>query len=182
MDESMCGGALRIDSIRLPSGGRLGLTNCPGRRGLDGAGRQWQRDLADDLAAIELWGAGLVVTFIEDWEFAKLGIPGLSRAARGRAFAWRHVPIADLSTPAGQSLALWDRVEREVAALLQRGESVVFHCAAGLGRSGTMAALILIDRFAMAPAEAISLVRSSRPGAIESEAQESFLMKVATRR
>lgn len=181
MDDSMCSGPLRIDAIKLPSKGELGLTNCPGRCGVDGAGRHWRRDLADDLSAIEAWGAGLLVTFVEDQEFARLGVPGFGVAARGRSFAWRHVPIPDMCTPEGASQKLWSVAASDVATLLRKGGRVVFHCAGGLGRSGTMAALVLIETFGMMPSAAISLVRSHRRGAIESEAQEAFLDRAAER-
>ena len=165
---------LRIDMVDAPVGGRIGLTSCPGRNGVDDAGRVWRRDLSCDLSAIETWGAAIVVSLIETREFAMYGVPNFAEAARHRRFAWRHVPIADMQPPGDQSLHAWRQVEPEVTAALRRGDSVLFHCAAGLGRTGTIAAKLLVG-FGLSPAEAIGLVRSRRPGAIETAAQEAFV-------
>ena len=54
---------------------------------------------------------------------------------------------------------------------------MLLHCAAGLGRTGTLAARLLIAS-GCAAAGAIATVRQARPGAIESDAQEEFLLAV----
>jgi ADP-ribosyl-[dinitrogen reductase] hydrolase len=58
-------------------------------------------------------------------------------------------------------------------AQLCAGETIGLHCGAGLGRTGTVAALILIER-GFTPSEAIAAVRRARPGAIETAAQLSY--------
>jgi len=61
---------------------------------------------------------------------------------------------------------------------LRGGDNVVVHCRGGLGRTGTIAACVLVAR-GVEPDEAMRLVRASRPGAIESEAQERFVRTFA---
>lgn len=165
---------LHIDHVDLASGGRIGMTHCPGRAGVDGSGRHWHRNLADDLAAIENWGATRLVTLIERREFEKFAIPDLDDAVHRHQLGWHHVPIPDMQPPDATTMATWRRAEPHVIQALLRGESVVFHCAAGLGRTGTMAAKILVG-LGMSPPEAIALVRCRRPGAIETAAQEAFV-------
>jgi ADP-ribosyl-[dinitrogen reductase] hydrolase len=53
----------------------------------------------------------------------------------------------------------------------------VVHCRGGLGRAGTVAACLLIE-FGTSPAEAITLVQTQRPGAIETMAQENYVRAV----
>lgn len=156
-------GPLRIDALPMPTGGMLGLTHCPGRRGGD-----WQRNLAQDLDAIEIWRTALLVTLVEAHELAKLGVPDLALQATFRPFRWLHVPIADMATPspAATFAAINDA--------LQRRERVVIHCAAGLGRTGTVAAALLVDS-GMAPQAAINSVRAVRPGSIETAGQEAYI-------
>jgi protein-tyrosine phosphatase len=49
-----------------------------------------------------------------------------------------------------------------VRTRLDRGETVLMHCAGGIGRTGTMAAALLIT-MGMSRADALALVASSRP-------------------
>jgi ADP-ribosyl-[dinitrogen reductase] hydrolase len=61
---------------------------------------------------------------------------------------------------------------------LRAGKRLVVHCKDGLGRAGTIACLILLDSGVVTDAdEAMARVRTVRPGAIETLAQEKFLYK-----
>ncbi len=159
-------GALHIAELALPSGGAIGLTHLPGRD---------RRDLGEDLTAIEAWGAAALVTLVEVREFARYGVPGFAEAAATRRFAWHHWPMADMGLPDAIFAAAWDHEGHAVLARLERGERVVLHCAAGLGRTGMIAARLLTE-LGLAPEAAISRVRAVRPGAIETAAQESFVL------
>ncbi|MEI8264805.1 MAG: dual specificity protein phosphatase family protein [Betaproteobacteria bacterium] len=167
-------GALHIDWIDLPGGGGIGMTHCPGRRGRDGSGRLWERDLERDLLTLAERQAQMLITLIDDREFETLGVPGLPAAAQGR-FAWHHLPIADMNVPGPQFSEHWQRDGGCVLQALEDGGRVVFHCAAGLGRTGTIVAKLLTDSFGMAADDAIDLVRRARPGTIETVAQEAFV-------
>ncbi len=78
-----------------------------------------------------------------------------------------HIPIADFTAPTLEQMIEFVDVATESTG---RGEPVAVHCAAGLGRSGTMAAVYLVANGASAD-EAIARVRELRPGSIETEAQ-----------
>jgi len=60
---------------------------------------------------------------------------------------------------------------------LSAGNSIAIHCKGGLGRSGTIAATILVD-LGFEPQDAIDHVRSFRPGAIETNIQENFIASI----
>lgn len=157
-------------------GGTLGLTLCPGKRGPSLSGAWWERDLAVDVAAIAAWGAGAVVTLIEEDEFALLGVEELPEAVRAAGMAWHHLPITDVSVPDERFERAWPGLWPQLCERLGSGDRVVVHCRGGLGRAGTVAALALVE-CGEAPAEAIERVRKVRPGAIETAEQERWVLK-----
>ncbi len=160
-----------IATLPLTSGS-LGLAHCPGTdQGRKHAG---EPRLVSDIAAAQAWKAGLVVSLLTSAELEALGICGLGQEVRNAGMEWRHLPIRDFGTPDDLAMRQWRTLSPLLHAVLDRGGRVLLHCRAGLGRSGTIAALVLIEA-GMPPDAAIGTVRSVRPGAIETAAQEQWL-------
>jgi len=164
---------LRIDDLPLGNG-RLGITFCPGKKGESVFGAAWDRDLDLDLDAVKGWGAEAVLSLIEGHEFKMLRVPELGEAVKARGIEWLHFPIRDLDTPTDDAMARWVAISAQLHATLECGGRVLVHCRGGLGRAGTIAALLLVERGGSAP-RAISDVRAVRPGAIETEEQERWV-------
>ncbi len=170
---------LQVASVPVPGGGTLGLTFCPGKRQMGAATGSWDRDLGLDLAAIRAWGADDVVTLMEQHELQRFEVPGLGAAVAGAGMAWHHLPIRDVDVPDAAFEAAWAKAGPALRARLAGGGRVLLHCRGGLGRTGTIAARLLVE--AGLPAEAaIAQVRAARPGAIETRAQEDHVRAAST--
>ncbi|WP_228156897.1 ADP-ribosylglycohydrolase family protein [Fuscovulum blasticum] len=130
--------------------------------------------MAIDLAAISAWGTAMLITLIEDHEFDLLSVRGLGEAVKARGIEWLHFPIRDLDVPGPETDPDWRRISARIHDRVERGSKVLIHCRGGLGRAGTIAACLLIERGETATG-AIGIVRSARPGAIETQAQEDWL-------
>lgn len=161
-------GPLRVDWL-APAKASVGLTILPGRRDYD-------RDLAVDIAALKAAGVTHLISLITPDELAAHGVEQLPDAARVAGLQYWQEPLLD------QRALTLDQMERIAAwldiACTQGGKAVV-HCVAGLGRSGMVAASYL-TRTGMSAHEAIALVRERRsPRAVETAVQEEFVHRYA---
>jgi ADP-ribosyl-[dinitrogen reductase] hydrolase len=152
-----------------PGFGRIGITSCPGASG---------RDLARDLDAIADWGAVAVVTLLAPEELPLLGVERLGDEVARRGMRWFHLPIEDCSVPDEAFEQTWTVAGAELRAMLRGGSAVHLHCRGGLGRSGMIAARLLIE-LGTTPETAIANLRTVRPGAIENARQEAFVRKIS---
>ena len=83
-----------------------------------------------------------------------------------------HIPTQDLTAPD------MDKIDTAVEFIQKRisnKESVMVHCAAGMGRTGTILACYLIKFQKYSAKNAIEKVRDERPGSIQSEIQEMVI-------
>ncbi len=88
-----------------------------------------------------------------------------------------HLPVPDSHAPTEAQL---DAGVAAISEALQQGKRVAVHCGAGLGRSGTVIAAYLVSQGA-APDDAMAIVRSARPGSIETLEQEAAVHEFARR-
>lgn len=168
---------LRIDAVQAPGHGWIGMTFCPGRKQNDAMTGPWDRDLARDLDVIREWGAVAVVTLMEQHELIRFRVPALGDMVRQRGLEWYHLPIVDGDVPCLPFETGWKDVGPKLRLHLTHGKRIVLHCRGGLGRTGTIAARLLVE-LGMPAGEAIRAVRQARPATIETGAQEAHVRSI----
>jgi ADP-ribosyl-[dinitrogen reductase] hydrolase len=168
---------LQIQSVTPPgTSGRIGMTFCPGKKQPDAMTGPWDRDLNLDLRAIVEWGGQVLVSLIEDHEFAMLGVEALPEYSRRHRIDWVHLPIQDGGIPTEHFEARWETTGGALRHRITAGESIVLHCKGGLGRTGMIAARLLVE-MGVGPATAITQVRAARRGAVETDEQERHVYR-----
>jgi protein-tyrosine phosphatase len=167
---------LQIATLRTGSGGgMIGITFAPGKVQPGAATGNWKRDLAADLDVIAMWPASAVVTLLEPHELTALQIDRLGEEISRRGIKWFHLPIADYGIPGQAFQTNWPATSSRLRALLGEGRNVLVHCKGGLGRAGMVAARLLVE-LGWDPEKAIHAVRTARPCAIETVAQEQWVI------
>ncbi len=85
----------------------------------------------------------------------------------------KHLPIKDMGIPGDETIEQFLNI---ISKFKREGKRVGIHCKYGMGRTGTMLAIYLIEFHGMKPKEALTKIRSLRPGSIESYVQEKFVL------
>ena len=168
---------IRVDWLPPALPGRVGLTLAPGKRAPSAlAERPWQRDLGADLDRLtEAYGVTVVVCLMEDHELQACGISGLEAAVRERGMDFLRLPIPDGGIPADPAA-----VRSLVAAVVRRlrgGAQVAIHCRGGLGRTGTIAGVVL-RTLGYGLEETLATLRAARgPSCPETAEQVAYIAR-----
>ena len=160
-----------LDKVELDPkiSGSLWRSAMPGR----------YRDLAEDCKDIVEAGVSVVLRLTSLEELQKKSPDYASLLANGRA-PWEDIafPIPDFGIPS--DVAAFASVVADIAARLRRGENILVHCGAGIGRTGLTIGGILVT-LGMGLEEALALAAQvgARP---ETPTQKAFLRNYANGR
>lgn len=151
-----------------PGWGALMISCCPGRTDRD-------HDLAMDIDSLKRAGVAAVITLTEQEELEELEVPGLGQAVREAGMQWFHLPIVDYGAPNAEWERWWTEQGPVVRQIVRHGGGLHMHCRGGCGRSGMLAARLLVELGICDAAEAVKRARFARPCAIETADQEEIV-------
>lgn len=145
--------------------GKLIFTPCPGTR---------ETSLQEALATLQEAGAAGVISLMPQAELAANGVEQIAAQCQALGLDWHHLPVADEQVPLADFDAAWLQARGPILDALRGSRALAIHCKGGSGRTGLIAARILIE--AGLPLEqAIAEVQALRPKAIRHPAHLAWI-------
>ncbi|KLV10557.1 phosphatase [Photobacterium ganghwense] len=149
--------------------GALVLTPCPGTKGVS---------LIDTLTQFASQGVKAIVTAINHDEMQSKGVESLGEEAEKLGIRWFYAPIEDDCAPGAEFAATWSTFNTELHDILAGGGKIALHCMGGSGRTGLLAAHVLIEQ-GWTLTDIIEQVQALRPGAFTKPVQVEYIQAVA---
>jgi protein-tyrosine phosphatase len=119
-------------------------------------------------------GIDLVVVLTEKQEYLVYAQKDLPEFYRSQGMDVLHLPVPDFGIP--DDLPTWEKGLKQAAGAARKGNNIVIHCLAGIGRTGTFLACLAKEDLGLEGRDAIQWVRKTLPGAMENKYQEEFVI------
>ncbi len=148
------------------NGSALVLTPCPGTKGVT---------LEKSIKQLKEQGVTAIVTALSLPELKACGMEDLPIKTQEQGLRWFNAPIEDDCAPNECFLAQWKSFSCTLHAALDKGEKVALHCMGGSGRTGLLAAHLLLERD-WSLESIIQKVQALRPGAFTKPVQISYII------
>lgn len=151
--------------------GQLLFTPCPATKG---------SSLVDAVATLKQAGATGIITLMADAELAENAAAELAQVCQQMDLKWYQLPVADDAAPADDFQAAWQQHSTEILQHLQAGETLAIHCKGGSGRTGLIAAQIVLAAGGELNAT-IAAVQAIRPRALQHPAHLACLQQLVAK-
>ncbi len=149
--------------------GQLLFTPCPGTKDVG---------LQQSLEQLAAAGASAILTLMPQDEMQRNAVIDLPELCAQLGLEWFHLPIEDDHAPEQLFQEAWQQSRERIHALVNDGKSIAIHCKGGSGRTGLVAAQILLER-GLPLDEVIERVRAIRPNALQIPAHQEYITNTA---
>ncbi|MFY9559634.1 MAG: dual specificity protein phosphatase family protein [Terriglobales bacterium] len=153
----------KLHWVEGPWPGRLALASRP-------RGGDW---LKEEMSAWRQSGIDTVVSFLTPDEEQDLDLKSEAREVRHRGMKFVPFPIPDRQVPNSEAAlaAVLERIDTDLSS----GKNVVIHCRQGIGRTGLVAACMLVTK-GLSPGAAVESVKAGRGNPVpETEEQRRWI-------
>jgi protein-tyrosine phosphatase len=125
--------------------------------------------LKDDIAVWNRSHINAVISLLTPDEEKELALGDEAGEVRAQGMSFTLFPIPDRQIPTSE--AKWSEMLEKAARDLSKGKNVLVHCRQGIGRSGLVAACLLVKK-GMSPGAAIEAVSAARGVSIPETAEQ----------
>ncbi|MEZ8785177.1 cyclin-dependent kinase inhibitor 3 family protein [Vibrio splendidus] len=150
--------------------GALVLTPCPGTK---------EATLDASLAQLKEQGVEAIVTALDDHELASKDVAALGEKTRALGMQWFQIEIEDDCAPGADFAAKWQAASPALHQVVDNGGKVAMHCMGGSGRTGLLAAHLLLEK-SWDMSKIVQEVQALRPGAFTKPIQVEYINGVAS--
>ena len=133
--------------------------------------------LPDEIANWKKAGVGAVLSLLTPEEEKELDLRDEARLVREQGIQFNSFPIPDLHTPTSE--AKFAEALDKLSDTLSSGKNLLIHCRQGLGRSGLVAACLLVTK-GLSSDSAVDTVSAARGVSVpETKAQREWIDRYA---
>lgn len=150
--------------------GKLILTPCPGTQ---------NSSVAAALDTLKEAGATALLTLMPTEELMDHAVEKLPEYCQSRGIQWFHLPIEDDQAPGELFQVAWAANHQQIKQLLVQGETIAIHCKGGSGRTGLIAAQLLIE-CGVEFQDALNKVQALRPRALQQPQHVKYIAQFDT--
>ncbi|PMG61397.1 phosphatase [Vibrio splendidus] len=150
--------------------GALVLTPCPGTK---------EATLDASLAQLKEQGVEAIVTALDDHELASKDVAALGEKTRALGMQWFQIEIEDDCAPGADFATKWQAASPALHQVVDNGGKVAMHCMGGSGRTGLLAAHLLLEK-SWDMSKIVQEVQALRPGAFTKPIQVEYINGVVS--